>query len=187
MNFIHQDYIKDLNICDKLIEYHTNDIVTKSPGRIWSGVDVSIKKSTDVALDLDSEIGEKYTKELQNIVNDYIKKFSYCNEYYPWTITDTVNIQHYEPGGGFYSWHCERSTPEFPFTTRHLVFMTYLNDVTDGGETEFYYQEMKVQPKKGLTLIWPTDWTHTHRGITSPSQDKYIITGWYNYINFPKD
>ena len=61
--------------------------------------------------------------------------------------------------------------------------MTYLNDVDDGGETEFYYQKLKVKPRKGLTLIWPADWTHTHRGLSSPTQEKYIITGWLNYID----
>jgi hypothetical protein len=62
--------------------------------------------------------------------------------------------------------------------------MTYLNDVPRGGETEFLYQGIKVEPKKGLTLIWPADWTHTHRGLPAPT-DKYIITGWLNF--FPED
>ena len=60
--------------------------------------------------------------------------------------------------------------------------MTYLNDVTDGGETEFLHQGLKVQPQKGLTLIWPADWTHTHRGVASPTQEKAIVTGWFNYV-----
>mgnify|MGYP001271300870 CR=1 FL=1 len=38
---------------------------------------------------------------------------------------------------------------------RVLVFMTYLNDVTDEGETEWYYQRVKVKPRKGLTVIDP--------------------------------
>jgi len=41
---------------------------------------------------------------------------------------------------------------------------------------------LKVKPEKGLTLIWPADWTFTHRGIPSMSETKYIVTGWYNYI-----
>ena len=61
---------------------------------------------------------------------------------------------------------------------RVLVFMTYLNDVPDGG-TMFKYQDLIVPAKKGLTLIWPTDFTHTHRGIPSPTQEKWIATGWY--------
>jgi hypothetical protein len=66
---------------------------------------------------------------------------------------------------------------------RHLVFMTYLNDIEDHGETEFYHQMLKIKPEKGLTLIWPADWTFTHRGNPSPSEQKYIVTGWFNYIN----
>ena len=61
--------------------------------------------------------------------------------------------------------------------------MTYLNDVVDGGETEWYYQNIKIKPVKGLTVIWPTDWTYTHRGLTSPTQTKYIATGWFNFLS----
>jgi hypothetical protein len=59
--------------------------------------------------------------------------------------------------------------------------MTYLNDVEIGGETEFFHQKLKIRPEKGLTLIWPADWTFTHIGITSP-EEKFIVTGWFNYI-----
>jgi tryptophan synthase alpha subunit len=69
-----------------------------------------------------------------------------------------------------------------PACDRHLVFMTYLNDITDQGETEFYYQQLKVKPEKGLTLMWGVDWTFTHRGIVSPTQEKYITTGWLSFI-----
>jgi hypothetical protein len=58
--------------------------------------------------------------------------------------------------------------------------MTFLNDMTDEGGTEFLYQDLKVEPKKGLTLIWPSYWTHTHRGVISKTQEKYIVTGWYS-------
>ena len=37
-------------------------------------------------------------------------------------------------------------------------------------------------PRKGLTLIWPADWTHLHRGVVSPSEEKYIITGWFDFL-----
>ena len=63
---------------------------------------------------------------------------------------------------------------------RHLVFMTYLNDVVDGGETEVS-SENEIKPEKGLTVICSTDWTYTHRGLTSPTQTKYIATGWFNF------
>jgi hypothetical protein len=39
-----------------------------------------------------------------------------------------------------------------------------------------------VRPKKGLTLIWPADWTHFHKGIPAPNEEKMIVTGWYDLI-----
>ena len=90
------------------------------------------------------------------------------------------NIQHYAPNEGYFEWHNERTTTNSP--ERALVWMTYLNDVDDGGETEFKYQNLKIKSQKGKTLIWPTDFTHTHRGITSPTQHKYIITGWFHHL-----
>ena len=42
-------------------------------------------------------------------------------------------------------------------------------------------EKLKVKPKKGLTIIWPADWTFKHRGITSPTETKWICTGWLSY------
>ena len=105
------------------------------------------------------------------------------DNYAPWGIKEGFNIQHYKPNEGYFSWHTERTSTISENCNRHLVFMAYLNDVDNQGETEFYHQKLKVKPRKGLTLIWPADWTHTHRVITSPIQEKYIITGWLSYIS----
>ena len=59
--------------------------------------------------------------------------------------------------------------------------MTYLNNVKDGG-TEFKYQNITAPAHKGLTLIWPAIWTHTHRGQISQTESKTIITGWFSYV-----
>jgi len=32
-------------------------------------------------------------------------------------------------------------------------------------------------------LIWPADWTHTHRGIVAPNEEKIIATGWLHLTN----
>ena len=64
---------------------------------------------------------------------------------------------------------------------RCFVFMTYLNDVKNGG-TEFKYQKCITPAKKGLTLIWPTDWMYMHKSQVSLVDEKYIITGWYSFL-----
>lgn len=92
-----------------------------------------------------------------------------------------INLQEYEAGkGGYPYWHSE-VYPQLPDNDplhRILLFMYYLNDVEEGGETEFYYQEKKVKPQKGTMVIAPAYFTHTHRGNVPISNDKYILTSW---------
>jgi len=185
-NFILEDYIKDQSICDDLIEYHKNS-TNKTSGAVYDNngklsTVANYKISTDVSLSSSCEMGNKYLAQLQNVVNAYIKKYPYCAAGSRWSVCENISIQYYKPNEGFLEYHFERANNNIPEIYRHLVFMTYLNDVDDEGGTEFFYQNIKVKPKKGKTLIWPADWTHTHRGVTSPTQEKYIITGWFSYF-----
>jgi hypothetical protein len=59
--------------------------------------------------------------------------------------------------------------------------MTFLNNVPEGG-THFKYQNLTVPAEKGLTLMWPTDFTHTHKGQITKKHEKYILTGWLGYV-----
>ena len=60
--------------------------------------------------------------------------------------------------------------------------MTYLNDVSEGGETAWYFQNLKMKPEKGLTVFWPADWMYLHRGFPHKKGKKYIITGWFTKV-----
>lgn len=186
-SFIGAWFIDDLSLCDDLI-YHFEQDPSKSEGLVWWSTDnkpkvnLDEKDSIDVDLNVDSTIGSRYVRELQKVLKMYMIKYPESEKVARFSI-ELINIQKYNPGGGYKKWHTERSGGLAPGGYRHLVFMTYLNDIDDEGETEFLYQKIKVKPKKGLTLIWPADWTHTHRGIPSFTQTKYIATGWYTFID----
>jgi len=81
-------------------------------------------------------------------------------------------------GEGYHVWHCEhdKSTPN-----RMMAWILYLNDVEEGGETEFLYQHLRVQPKQGRFVMWPAAFTHPHRGNPPLSGEKYIGTGWVEF------
>ena len=184
-NFIMGWYLDNNEICDTIIEFYKNN-PNKKLGTVYDNsdrlFDQNRKLSIDCALNENDSLMSLYVKDvLTQVMPLYIKKYNYCQEYGKFLNKEGTNVQYYPPNGGFFVWHCERSTGKFPSTTRHLVYMTYLNDVDDGGETEFYYQNVKIKPEKGLTLIWPADWTFTHRGLPSPTEEKYIVTGWFNY------
>jgi hypothetical protein len=183
--FINGWMIEDLSLCDEIIEFFKKHL-NKHDGTIFKnnmiGVDKSEKISVDCNLLDNIDLTNKYADQLQKICDNYIKKYPQCNNNSKWGIIENINIQGYPKGGGYLKYHCERGYGQGVNASRHLVFMTYLNDINDGGETEFLHQKIKIKPKKGLTVIFPADWTFTHRGIPSPTEEKFIVTGWFNYL-----
>ena len=186
------DFLIDSTVCDRLIELHRacdrKGLVKR--GRMGKGgslvVDPEKKDSFDVSIDLVppellEEYGmSRYYAELQRCLQQYVEQHPMLKQVGLYRVTESPAIQHYRPGGGFKMPHFERSG--YDTTTRMLVWMTYLNDVKDGGGTHFVYQNHTFEARKGRTLIWPSDFTHTHVGVVSPTEHKYIITGWMNYV-----
>lgn len=120
----------------------------------------------------------------RNIVKDcidcYTALYTYSKHNQQKFSNSGFNIQKYSPGKSYNMFHYENNG-DVIHGKRLLAYMTYLNTIDEGGETEFLYQNMKIKPIQGLTLIWPAHWTHTHRGVSAPKETKYIITGWYSY------
>ncbi|MGH8121731.1 MAG: 2OG-Fe(II) oxygenase [Rudaea sp.] len=59
---------------------------------------------------------------------------------------------------------------------RYMVFLWYLNDVMEGGETEFPDLGVKVQARAGRLLMFPPYWMFQHIGQPPVSNDKYIVS-----------
>lgn len=90
-----------------------------------------------------------------------------------------VKIQETDVGQGYHVWHYESC--EKKLSNRLLAFILYLNDVDEGGETEFLYYPKRVKPKTGTVVLWPAAFTHAHRGNPPISNCKYILTGWVEF------
>lgn len=92
-----------------------------------------------------------------------------------------INLQKYlRASGGYHHWHSEIYPQNASCESLHrvLLFQFYLNDVADGGETEFLYQNRKVEARQGRLIIAPAGFTHTHKGHVAKSGDKYVATSW---------
>ena len=79
--------------------------------------------------------------------------------------------------GGYHAFHEDNGWNEIDIS-RVLVCMFYLNDVKEGGETEFLHQKYKVSPTQGSLVIFPAYFTHLHKGHVPISNDKYILNIW---------
>jgi hypothetical protein len=169
-------YYTDTGICEVIIEEskRNKDKFFQEPNRDFS---VSRLES------FDPMCTRYWVGELAKSIQQYKQEFEYSYKNLDfWTLRRDIKINHYAPGQSYANWHCENNGM-IEYSNRHLVYMTYLNDVDDGGETEFFHQKLSIKPEVGLTLIWPADWTHTHRGIVSNTQEKYLLTGWLVFDN----
>ena len=181
------------DFCRSLIELFEIDKerqhrgVIRKKGEIQSADDQKI--STDITFIPNDLQDKRWGKPLHRIINTVEEaRQNWITQYYmgldnvdPFEINFTFNMQRFLPGEGYHAFHCERASWET--RDRVGVWMIYLNDVHDRGWTEFFYQQHYEIPKAGKIVCWPSDFTHTHRGIISPTEVKYILTGWFTFIN----
>jgi len=87
---------------------------------------------------------------------------------------EDLRIKRYRAGGS------EKFQPHFDSAdekaNRYMVFLWYLNDVADGGETEFCDLGIRVQARAGRLLMFPPYWMFQHAGLAPISNDKYIVS-----------
>jgi len=172
--------------CDEVLQTYKNNESQWQNGAVGYGTNLNnkVKRSTEFIIDNSKHdyYLKNYLHHLTVVIENYKQKFPYCDKNLNrWSIYRNIKIQHYKPGEGFYQWHSENDGFG-DNKRRHLAFMTYLNNIEDGG-TEFYHQKIKVPCQKGLTLIWPSAWTHLHKGVINEFEEKTIITGWYEFYD----
>jgi len=73
-----------------------------------------------------------------------------------------MSVQKTMPHQGYHAWHQE--TADVGSGARIVTYMLYLNDVNEGGETEFLYQGIKLKPVAGKLVFFPCGFTFPHRG-----------------------
>jgi prolyl 4-hydroxylase len=154
-HFIGSWLMEEPLLCDGLIEYFESNTLKQRKGVVTGGYSSEIKTSRDISIS---------PKALNQPGHEVFH--TYFDHLFSW-------------GDHFQQVHTERSN----MATLHrvLAWMTYLNDVEEGGSTYFQHYDIDIQPKKGLTLLWPAEWTHAHRGNVLKMGQKYIITGWLHF------
>jgi hypothetical protein len=74
----------------------------------------------------------------------------------------SLKIQKTLPTEGYHIWHIEHGKG-YETEPRAFVFSIYLNDVEEGGETEFLHFSKRVKPKTGRIVIWPAAFPYLHQ------------------------
>ena len=170
----------DGKLCDAMVAKFEAD-TRKHAGVTLSGIK-DVKKTTDLMIsDMFDwrNIDRSLLTCLESGFREYVMHLRHIgvHVYAPRSQRDKgYQIQKYERGRGVYEWHQDFAIHQDSDEFRSYAFIWYLNDVDNGGETEFH--ERKVVPKKGKLLIFPATFTYMHKGNIPLSGDKYICGGW---------
>lgn len=138
-----------------------------------------LMEKDEIFIDKSMSIINPFVDKFSKCYDDYVNRYSIIKESSKHGVAG-MRFQKTSPGQGYHQWHFE--TTSHGSSPRFITFMLYLNDIEEGGETEFLYLHRRVKPKAGTVLIWPSGYTHTHRGNPPLTGDKYIITGWLSYF-----
>ena len=172
--------------CNTVIDFFENNKERHFKGAIGPDVrvDSKAKIDTEMFITLDELVEDSrlnpVARGLKNACERYIENYPFLLKLADWRVDLSFKIQKYDPNEAYFAEHCENSgAVDGDMERRLIALMVYLNTVTDGGQTCFPTQNISFSPKVGDILMWPAYWTHPHHGIASPTQTKYIITGWY--------
>lgn len=164
------------SFCNNVIEKFEQDD-RKRQGQVGGGVQLDIKRSSDLSISkLDD--WKSYDQAFFRCLNNGLKKYiRFLPEEYikNKALSELGNdtgyqIQRTQPND-YYIWHHDQTT------TRLVTFIWYLNDIKDGGYTEFI-DGTRIQPEAGKLIIFPATWDFLHRGVSPKTETKYLCTGW---------
>ncbi len=125
-----------------------------------------------------AELKTIVTNKAVSCLHDYAKRFSSIELILTReeiSLTPPM-VERLDPGQGF-AWHIDSG----PLGTarRFLSALTYLNDVTEGGATEFPLQGTALKPRQGTMVIFPPYWLFPHRGAPPVKDIKYKMTCYF--------
>lgn len=186
-----------VELCREMINLFETEQFNKYEGITAGGLNKDIKDTIDFQIPTKNannkpqwtKIRTLLDKELTNNVKKYVK---YINEFitieeqnssqkyrlFDDSITfEVMQMQRYTKNKGRYIYHQDFSCDWVAKKYRVLTFLWYINDVEEGGETEFWASH-RIKPEAGKLLLFPSTWTYPHRGMMPISNDKYIVTGW---------
>lgn len=178
----HYEKVKESNLTINRQQYNNSSLKIKKDNENYFLSQTSIFANDNVDYLIsknDKWIFDKFKQAISECYLHYSSEYGILETVARHGLSGGVKIQKTLPSQGYHVWHCEHDC--LNNGNRLLLAILYLNDVEDGGETEFLYQRIRVKPNVGKLIICPSGFTHTHRGNPPLTSEKYIINTWIEF------
>lgn len=164
-----EDYLPE-ETCSLFIDRF--DELRSSPGMTsGGGLDLELKNSKDMFISVHHpELVEHILPHFINVARLYRKHVNLP------LATDRLSpivLRKYSEGEGFFSEHVDVNYSSNIF--RAFIILFYLNDVEQGGELVLPRLNLKIMPRRGLTVCFPCSWEWPHSVNKVVKGDRYII------------
>lgn len=154
---------------DRLSRFHTRndrDAMTRLADSAWT--ELNVTKLADASLEA------FFREQVTHHLGLYNERLSLTMPIPLRTRLENLRIKHYSVDAG------DRFQPHFDAmdycANRYMVFLWYLNDVDEGGETQFCDLGVRITARRGRLLMFPPYWMFQHSGLPPRSNDKYMIS-----------
>lgn len=165
----YKDDILSSEDCNKLIKQLDNNLISNSES--YRGYSYCNIEETNL------DIMKSIVLTSNEVIKDYIKTYPEINHTGDQFALTNCRFKKFKKDKSFKKWHSEHCKQ---FSTRILNIMYYLSDHNCGTE---FFDGTVIKSKKGRVIVFPSYFTHTHRGQVCPDKKtRYILTGYFNFI-----
>lgn len=130
------------------------------------GLTHAAKRGNQLAIDIHNRYGASLDKALIGYAKHYNTSYTY-HEDYGLLKYRGENKEHYDA-------HYDGGTD----SGRWISAVFYLNDNYKGGEIEFVHYGIKIKPKAGTLVLFPSSYSYAHIAHEVTEGIKYAIVTW---------
>ncbi len=184
------DYIKVYenalpdSMCEDLIQrFESSANIREDVENLDNGLNIRTNLEVNLSTEPNNETVQETLKKITELaVNKYQAELPIRT--FPKEIgLEVYRIKKYRSGDDFndhFDYHVDVNSHSS--ARRYLALQWYLNDVTDRGETFFPHPHVRVKPRRGRLLIYPSLWMYPKAEERPESNDKYVLSTYLHYL-----
>jgi len=182
---VYDNYIPS-DQCDMMVDWYESNTSLQEEGCVLDGLTGKANRKTSYKVCKESTVDRQDILDILSessfgVYEDAFKGgFPFPDPSMYQLCLNGYTIRRYDKNKGVFKPHIDQHSGGTQ--KRLFAVLIYLNDVDEGGETEFPEWNISVSPKKGRILLFPCNFLFVHQGNVPISHDKYMSAMFINFM-----